>query len=551
MFEDKHIVVPLKVTSLMKREFNDTGLCIPDRHYMADTSEKIEAIIQFVEKGKYFTISRPRQFGKTTTLSLLSRQLNLRKDYLTLSISFEDIDTDTYQHQERFIYGFLDMLAIEFESLDLPEPAGFIEQQIDKITNMPALSRFITRLVRDILPGKSVVLLIDEVDKSSNNQLFLDFLGMLRKKYLRWNEGKDDTFQSVILAGVHDIKTLKAKIRPDERKSFDSAQDKYNSPWNIAADFKVDLSFSLREIESMLQDYTREKEIRPDIPAIAEQLHYYTSGYPYLVSKLCKFIDEDIVPSRKDKNWSVTDADAAFMMIADKGYTTTLFDSLTKNLENNDDLYELVFQIIINGERFDFAIANPVINLGFIHGIIVRADQGRCHIHNRIFEQRIYDYMMSKLLQTKYREVNAFSGPEFYSDEGLDVRLILQRFQAFMKEHGSNRDARFLEREGRLLFLSYLRPIINGTGFDFKEPNVSDERRMDIVITCRNKRYVIELKIWHGPKYHQKGLEQLSSYLDKYSLKEGYLLIYNFNKNKEYKQEQIVFEDKHIFAVWI
>ena len=551
MFEDKHIVVPLKVTSLMKREFNDTGLCIPDRHYMADTSEKIEAIIQFVEKGKYFTISRPRQFGKTTTLSLLSRQLNLRKDYLTLSISFEDIDTDTYQHQERFIYGFLDMLAIEFESLDLPEPAGFIEQQIDKITNMPALSRFITRLVRDILPGKSVVLLIDEVDKSSNNQLFLDFLGMLRKKYLRWNEGKDDTFQSVILAGVHDIKTLKAKIRPDERKSFDSAQDKYNSPWNIAADFKVDLSFSLREIESMLQDYTREKEIRPDIPAIAEQLHYYTSGYPYLVSKLCKFIDEDIVPSRKDKNWSVTDADAAFMMIADKGYTTTLFDSLTKNLENNDDLYELVFQIIINGERFDFAIANPVINLGFIHGIIVRADQGRCHIHNRIFEQRIYDYMMSKLLQTKYREVNAFRGPEFYSDEGLDVRLILQRFQAFMKEHGSNRDARFLEREGRLLFLSYLRPIINGTGFDFKEPNVSDERRMDIVITCRNKRYVIELKIWHGPKYHQKGLEQLSSYLDKYSLKEGYLLIYNFNKNKEYKQEQIVFEDKHIFAVWI
>ena len=551
MFEDKHIVVPLKVTSLMKREFNDTGLCIPDRHYMADTSEKIEAIIQFVEKGKYFTISRPRQFGKTTTLSLLSRQLNLRKDYLTLSISFEDIDTDTYQHQERFIYGFLDMLAIEFESLDLPEPAGFIEQQIDKITNMPALSRFITRLVRDILPGKSVVLLIDEVDKSSNNQLFLDFLGMLRKKYLRWNEGKDDTFQSVILAGVHDIKTLKTKIRPDERKSFDSAQDKYNSPWNIAADFKVDLSFSLREIESMLQDYTREKEIRPDIPAIAEQLHYYTSGYPYLVSKLCKFIDEDIVPSRKDKNWSVTDADAAFMMIADKGYTTTLFDSLTKNLENNDDLYELVFQIIINGERFDFAIANPVINLGFIHGIIVRADQGRCHIHNRIFEQRIYDYMMSKLLQTKYREVNAFRGPEFYSDEGLDVRLILQRFQAFMKEHGSNRDARFLEREGRLLFLSYLRPIINGTGFDFKEPNVSDERRMDIVITCRNKRYVIELKIWHGPKYHQKGLEQLSSYLDKYSLKEGYLLIYNFNKNKEYKQEQIVFEDKHIFAVWI
>lgn len=194
----------------MKRRFNDTGLCVPQRHYMVDTSAKIEQIIQMAEYGEYFIISRPRQFGKTTTLSLLSRQLRLRKDYLALSISFEDIDSDTYQHQERFVYSFLDMLVVEFEFLDLLEAASFIEQQIDRVTNMRALSRFITRLVRDMLPGKSVVLLIDEVDKSSNNQLFLDFLGMLRKKYLRRNEGKDDTFQSVILAGVHDISGYEA-----------------------------------------------------------------------------------------------------------------------------------------------------------------------------------------------------------------------------------------------------------------------------------------------------------------------------------------------------
>ncbi len=52
----------------MKRKFNDTGLCVPHRHYMVDTSAKIEQIIQLVEAGEYFTINRPRQFGKTTTL---------------------------------------------------------------------------------------------------------------------------------------------------------------------------------------------------------------------------------------------------------------------------------------------------------------------------------------------------------------------------------------------------------------------------------------------------------------------------------------------------
>ena len=42
----------------MEREFNDTGLCIHDRHYMADTSEKIESILRLIEKGKYFTTGR-------------------------------------------------------------------------------------------------------------------------------------------------------------------------------------------------------------------------------------------------------------------------------------------------------------------------------------------------------------------------------------------------------------------------------------------------------------------------------------------------------------
>jgi len=49
------------------------------------------------------------------------------------------------------------------------------------------------------------------------------------------------------LAGVHDIKTLKLKIRNEEDK-------KYNSPWNIAVNFNVDLSFNPDEIVTMLKE---------------------------------------------------------------------------------------------------------------------------------------------------------------------------------------------------------------------------------------------------------------------------------------------------------
>lgn len=529
----------------MIRKFNDVGLCVPHRHYMVDISPKIEQIVRMIDLGEYFTINRPRQFGKTTVLGELANQLNGDNQYLALNISFEDIDTETYQYQERFIRAFLYILMIEFEAMALLEQAAFVQQHLDQVTDMLTLSHFITQLVHNAPLDKAVVLFIDEVDKSSNNQLFLDFLGTLRKKYLRRNAGKEDTFQSVILAGVHDIKTLKAKLRTSSL----SSEGGYNSPWNIAVDFKIDLSFAPTEIETMLRDYSQAQAIPPDIPAIAQKIYYYTSGYPYLVSKLCKFIAEDIIPRRDDKNWSVTDVDAAFKMIVDKGYTTTLFDSLTKNLENNQNLYDTVFNLIINGQHIPFDIEVPVINLGYMYGIFKNMPQG-CQIHNRIYEQRIYSYMLTKLL-TSQTQPWVTLHPDYYTDQGLNLPFILQKFQAFMKEHYAHKETKFLEREGRLLFLSFLRPIINGKGFDFKEPHVGDERRMDFVVTFQHKRYVIELKIWRGPKYHQTGLQQLSDYLDTYGLQKGYLLVYDFSREKTYKQETIVFDDKHIFAVWV
>ena len=49
------------------KEFNDTGTCIPEMHYMVEITKKLNKIIDLVQKGKYFVINRPRQYGKTTT----------------------------------------------------------------------------------------------------------------------------------------------------------------------------------------------------------------------------------------------------------------------------------------------------------------------------------------------------------------------------------------------------------------------------------------------------------------------------------------------------
>ena len=105
----------------------------------------------------------------------------------------------------------------------------------------------------------------------------MDFLSQLRGYYIR--RGRTATFQSVILAGVYDIKNIRRKLRPEN-------EHRINSPWNIAADFLVDMSFSVKEISKMLTDYESDYHTGMDIDEIARLLYDKTSGYPFLDSRI-------------------------------------------------------------------------------------------------------------------------------------------------------------------------------------------------------------------------------------------------------------------------
>jgi hypothetical protein len=524
----------------MHKKFNITGVCIPEKHYMVDTSNKISAIKTMVEQGDYFVINRPRQYGKTTTLYLLRQDLKKDSHYLVIATSFEGIDEPTHADQKLFIPVFLDLLKKSLAFNKEKELIDFINSQ-NPIQNFNSLSNLITELV--VKSGRQVVFIIDEVDKASNNRLFLDFLGMLRTKYLDRNQGQDHTFHSVILAGVHDVKTLKSQIRPDEEKKF-------NSPWNIAADFEVDISFSSLEIQTMLNDYVFQRQVHMDIPLMAEKLFYFTSGYPFLVSQLCKILDEKVMPAKGINEWREQDLEEAVQITLKKDNTN--FESLIKNLENNKELYDFVFKLILGDTGFVYNTDNPVIKFGVMYGIL-KEENGRTKVHNRLYEQRIYNYMASKMETSTPDILNSVTGSYLDETGKLDIKKVLSKFQAFIKEEYGEKDRAFIERNGRLLFLAFLRPIINGRGFDFKEVQVSEERRLDIVITFDNIKYIIELKLWRGDVYHQEGIRQLCDYLDRQNQASGYLLIYDLRKESGQtgKSEIIAKNSKTIFAAWV
>ena len=59
----------------MPKVFNTAAICIPQEHYMVNLDSRVREIKKLVDAGKYFTINRARQYGKTTTLRALYRNL--------------------------------------------------------------------------------------------------------------------------------------------------------------------------------------------------------------------------------------------------------------------------------------------------------------------------------------------------------------------------------------------------------------------------------------------------------------------------------------------
>jgi hypothetical protein len=513
----------------MRKEFNITGSCNPEWHYMVDTANRFQAVEELIKKGKYFTINRARQYGKTTLLDMIWRKLSGR--YLVFPLSFEGLGDSAFASEADFAGVFSKMMIRRLSSDE--ELASIWQDASPK--SFDDLYSVITNFCRR--SAKPVVVTIDEVDKSSDNQLFLNFLGMLRNKYLERNiNGMNSTFHSVVLAGVYDVKNLKLKIRPN-------AEKKYNSPWNIAADFNVDMTFHPEEIAQMLTDYENDAHTGMDIKAISEEIYKYTSGYPFLVSYICKKIDEDF-----NRLWTSDSIVKAVKLIVQGG--SALMDDLSKNLENNPEFREFMYSVSINSTDYSFSLLNPMVNMGNMFSYIRNKD-GHVVIHNLIFEEALFLYFTIDYAIKNNSKLSPFQ-LNYVRNGLLIMEHVVTRFQDLMHEEYRDSTVPFLEREGRLLFLTFLKPIINGIGFYYVEPQTRDNRRMDLVVTYGQQEFIIELKIWRGDKYEESGRDQLAAYLETRHTEEGYLVTFDFSKNKqETKPQWIEWKGKRILETVI
>lgn len=525
------------------KEFNTTAVCIPDKHYMVDIADKVNAIKKMVDAGKYFTINCARQYGKTTTLTELKKFL--AKDYEVVSLDFQGIGSSGFDTEQSFVKAFCRLLKKNPGLYgSIPEE---IRCQLDDYIGRKEEKAELDELFMTIgewcaLSEKPLVMFIDEVDSAANNQVFLDFLAQLRDGYISRDTDDRPAFKSVILAGVTDVKHLKGKIRSQD-------QHKVNSPWNIAADFDVDMSLSEAGIKGMLDEYEADHHTGMDTGAIAKQIHDYTNGYPYLVSRICQLIDTKLVPVKMDSlgaAWTDQGVDEAIKEILQED--NTLFESVMGKLINMPELKRQLKNILLRGETIPYLPDDEEQKLLRMHGFI-RNDHNTIAVSNRIFEMRLYNYFIGESNNNNdLRQSASAEKTSFIMEDGwLDIPKIMSHFiTEHNRIHGESTE-KFLEEEGRERFITYVSAIINGTGTYDIEPQTRDHRRMDLVIHYLGRRYIVELKIWRGERYNAKGEKQISDYLEYFGLTTGYMLSFNFNKNKVSGVKRVQVGDKVLF----
>lgn len=374
----------------MPKVFNVNGACKSSKHYMVNLESRLQEIKMMIDDGEYFTIHKARQYGKTTILHALADFL--KENYVVISLDFQKMSSSDFSDESAFVNGLAREISKVIRRMEQVIPhevkiqLNNLADKQDGCSKLAEIFDYFSIWCEESC--KPIVLMIDEVDTAANNQVFLDFLAQLRAYYLE----RDiiPTFQSVILAGVYDIRNIRRKLRTEK-------DHKTNSPWNIAADFLVDMNFSAGDIAGMLQLYEDDYQTGMDVHKMAELLYDYTSGYPYLVSRLCKFMDERIAGKKgfsdRSSAWTKEGFLDTLKLLLDE--TNPLYQSLKGKLEDYPELKRVLYDLLFTGKPVPYTAMNDAIEVASMFGFIKNVD-GTALISNRIFETVLYNWFMSE-----------------------------------------------------------------------------------------------------------------------------------------------------------
>ncbi len=496
-----------------KRSFERLGTVDPRKSYYVSLENVVNSDKQdmktMVDLGKYFSIFAPRQSGKSTFLKEIRDQLHSDPTYVAIMLSFEDykgLDTAPfYADIESELYGQLMDRLKRVNCAKVDVVAQLLENH--RLVGNISLRQLLEKL-NGIIEFKKIVIFIDEFDGIPLGELE-KFLNSLRKLYLKYKTVEQKVLYSVGLVGIRDItKLIVGGV----------------SPFNIAD--QVDLPpFSFKNIHDLYAQYTEETN-QPFTTEAVKKIHQETGGQPWLVNRLGAILKRDIKPGSAEPIGQADVEEAIRLLLLEKN---DHFDNLLEKAKQHKETF---VRIVFNNVKYNPSDEEQawLEQYGLITQKETTGKEVKAGVANNIYKARFVDAFFEETKVSENVAINDYVLP----GGGLDMKRVLLGFEQYITQIGVNafyEEKKTYEKTGQFRLTAWLYHFVAGDEDQLRFELRSGLGRLDILLTYKGRKYIIETKVNRYndiSRIRDEGIAQVAGkYLATEAAKEGYLVIFD------------------------
>lgn len=511
------------------KTFSTYGPVNPEEHYVVSRAEELADFIKRVKLGRYIVISAPRQTGKTTFFqwALDSLAADTAETYFPIELNFEVYENysapDFYNSLYRRICR--EIASVFQQRRIVPSEALSELLENTKLTDHVTMMEFFEQL-GEFLGDEKLVLIIDEFD-GIPREAVSGFLRSLRNIYV--HRSMQQCPYSVGIVGVKNIAQLNL--------------DRSISPFNIQDEFTLP-NFTFEQVCELLAQYTDEVG-QAFTPEVIENIHRQTAGQPFLVNRFAQILTEEMdIP--KTETIAMTHFSKAHAEILEENNTN--LTHLVTNIRRDPRFKNILMEITSYERGVRFSLRQEIISELATYGVIARGVDDRCEIINPIYHYCIlqtFRPIVNGLEKDYFPEDTDF--PDYLMPTGqINMERLLDNFRDFITRVGfrilqvPEAPKEFVGQDLLYAYLDQFVSLIRGTMYLEVQ---TGRGRMDLVIFHNAKKYIVETKIWEGPRSYQSGKKQLAAYLKLEGVNEGYYVVFDHRAEPEPRVDTETIDD--------
>lgn len=504
------------------KKFWTQGRVYPAKHYVVSRADELADFITRVKEGRYIVLFAPRQTGKTTFFRWALEKLEQAEPrYFPIHLDFQvfvDIEpAPFYRYLGEDICRAIEK-GCQRRGLVISDAlTRFLEDS--QITDHVSMRGFFREFVELLNPEKDnleealrVVIIIDEFEGIPPGAV-RGFLHALRQIY-RSDEGSRCHY-SVGIVGVKNLTQLN--------------YDRTISPFNIQDEFALP-NFTLAQVEELLGQYTAEVG-QPFAPAVIENVHRQTAGQPMLVNRLAQILTEEMDIPKTTPIDMQPFSKAHWHVLRERNVN---IQHLTTNVRRDARFESRLMQIASYDEGVEFDWDDNIISELATYGVIVAGEDGMCEIANPIYLYRIlrtFKPPRNGLEEEYYPQDTGNGYRDCLTPEGqIDMAELLNNFRDFIARVGFrilHVPQKPKEYVGQHLLFAYLEQVVRQVQGVMHLEVQTGRGRIDLLVNHRNRKYIVETKIWQGEKSYRDGIAQLAAYLKLEQVTEGYYVVFD------------------------